>query len=260
MKREEKEADKNEEFLKRFRELYDQNYRTQEKLGLEVGASRPTVSEWLSGKRTPNIHQLKKMAQLFDVSTDYLLGLSDKKSPDASARAAATYTGLSDEAVEALHCGLDNQMRGLSEEERERRLGLASELIRSEAFAKMLYDLGEIMEEAHVKKTLKILREQHLGYRFINRAYYPIDPVNRDVVIPTLMYILGDPSDKLNAMSDKELQIYVTNGEGMAAEHCDRYQYHAAKAFAGYIDQVVKGGCEKAEWRLEEKGPPMFQR
>lgn len=50
---------------------------TQKKLGEYLGVSRSTVAMWESGKNEPDGEMLVKIAEYFDVSTDYLLGRSE---------------------------------------------------------------------------------------------------------------------------------------------------------------------------------------
>ena len=42
-----------------------------------LGVSQPTLSSWEAGRKSPTIENLKKMADLYDVTTDYLLGRTD---------------------------------------------------------------------------------------------------------------------------------------------------------------------------------------
>ena len=46
----------------------------QKELALEIGVSRPTVSEWESGKKDPSGIRLKKLAEYFDVDELVVLG------------------------------------------------------------------------------------------------------------------------------------------------------------------------------------------
>ena len=46
---------------------------------------------------------LRCLADFYGVSTDYLLGISDEKTPDTNARAVIAYTGLSEDNVLTLH-------------------------------------------------------------------------------------------------------------------------------------------------------------
>lgn len=46
---------------------------SQDELGEELGVSRQSVSKWESGQVTPELDKIKKIANIFDVTTDYLL-------------------------------------------------------------------------------------------------------------------------------------------------------------------------------------------
>ena len=50
---------------------------TLELLGAELGVSKQSVNRWELGQREPNIDTLIALANYFDVSLDYLVGLSD---------------------------------------------------------------------------------------------------------------------------------------------------------------------------------------
>lgn len=47
---------------------------TQEALGLAVGVSKVSICGYESGKRTPSMDMFIKLAQVLEVSVDYLLG------------------------------------------------------------------------------------------------------------------------------------------------------------------------------------------
>ena len=46
----------------------------QKELAIEIGVSRPTVSEWESNKKDPSGDRLKKLAEFFDVDELVILG------------------------------------------------------------------------------------------------------------------------------------------------------------------------------------------
>lgn len=54
---------------------------SQKEVALSLGVSGPTVSEWESGKKKPSTANLKALAQLFSVSSDYLLGMDEENTP-----------------------------------------------------------------------------------------------------------------------------------------------------------------------------------
>lgn len=68
----------------RIRELRAEKNITQLRLSMELEVSQETVSAYENGKHLPSLKSLIKMADLFHVSTDYLIGRSDvrKPSPD----------------------------------------------------------------------------------------------------------------------------------------------------------------------------------
>lgn len=62
-------------FGNKLQELRKEIGLTQRELGEKLGFSNQTVSFWESGKREPDLNAMRKIAQFFDVSADYLLGL-----------------------------------------------------------------------------------------------------------------------------------------------------------------------------------------
>ncbi len=64
-------------FAQRLRELREQNHMTQEYLADKVGTGKQTISQYELGKRRADHDMLLMLADVFNVSTDYLLGKSD---------------------------------------------------------------------------------------------------------------------------------------------------------------------------------------
>ena len=64
-------------FAKRFRSLRNKNSETQQDLADVFHVSRGMVSLWEQGKNFPEVTKLIEIAAYFDVTTDYLLGLSN---------------------------------------------------------------------------------------------------------------------------------------------------------------------------------------
>ena len=54
---------------------------TQQEVADKIGITRPAYTAYESGKREPDFSMLQVLADLFGVSTDYLLGRSDKRHP-----------------------------------------------------------------------------------------------------------------------------------------------------------------------------------
>lgn len=55
---------------------------TQETFAAKLGIEKKQVSRWETGSTIPGSDRLAEMAKILDVSTDYLLGLSDDPTPN----------------------------------------------------------------------------------------------------------------------------------------------------------------------------------
>ena len=61
----------------RLKELREEKEILQRDLSRALNRTRACVSSWEQGKTEPSIEDLVKMADLFNVSVDYLIGRSD---------------------------------------------------------------------------------------------------------------------------------------------------------------------------------------
>lgn len=102
MKQSEKKSPRSKEFQKRLEILRKERDLSNTDFAKFLGMSRQTIGFYLNGDRIPDILGLKQIAEECGVSADWLIGLTDVRTPDATTRAAAAYTGLSETAVEAL--------------------------------------------------------------------------------------------------------------------------------------------------------------
>ena len=68
----------------RIKQLRLSNNMTQSELAKKLNITRSSVNAWEMGISTPSTTYIVELAQLFHVSTDYLLGLSDNVSLDIS--------------------------------------------------------------------------------------------------------------------------------------------------------------------------------
>ena len=64
-------------FSDRLRQLRKQHKISQDALAKELFVSQQAIGKWENDKATPNPEMLVKIADIFDVSIDYLLGHSD---------------------------------------------------------------------------------------------------------------------------------------------------------------------------------------
>lgn len=66
-------------FNERIKQLRLAMNLTQTQLAKKLGVAKQTVSNWENDNIPPSVNTLKVISKFFGVSTDYLLGLDDKK-------------------------------------------------------------------------------------------------------------------------------------------------------------------------------------
>ncbi|MBE7087668.1 MAG: helix-turn-helix transcriptional regulator [Clostridiales bacterium] len=64
-------------FKERLKELRLEKNISQQELGKSLNMSKMAISHWEKGNSEPSIEQLKVLAQIFDVTIDYLTGYID---------------------------------------------------------------------------------------------------------------------------------------------------------------------------------------
>lgn len=69
------------EFKDRLKELRKEKRLTQVKLGEMLNYGYTAIANYESGRNQPSIPDLKKIASIFNVSMDYLLGVNDIRHP-----------------------------------------------------------------------------------------------------------------------------------------------------------------------------------
>lgn len=106
----------NAAFPLRLRELMAEHGTKQEQLAQHLGIRRQTLSLYVNGQSRADWTQVVKIAQYYNVPADWLLGLSDVKSQNVTAKAVERLTGLSEQALASLTSEKQNTsyIRGLN--------------------------------------------------------------------------------------------------------------------------------------------------
>ncbi len=73
-----------EKFSYRLTVLLDENNMSQTELAEKIGTSNVTICRYLTCDRLPRLDVVTRIAAVFNVSLDYLLGLSDDKNVQIS--------------------------------------------------------------------------------------------------------------------------------------------------------------------------------
>lgn len=93
---------------KRIRDLLSENKIKHEDFAKKLGISTEAVRLWCAGYARPDVDKIIVIANALKVSTDYLLGKSDVRSPDITDIAISEKLGLSDEAIAFLKITNEN--------------------------------------------------------------------------------------------------------------------------------------------------------
>ena len=87
------------EYCNTIQKIMDKHKESQEALAQALGVTRSRVENWLNYRSRLDILNLIKIAQHYDVSADYLLGLLPAPTPDPELKGVVKYTGLSEAAI-----------------------------------------------------------------------------------------------------------------------------------------------------------------
>lgn len=90
----------NEIFADRLTKLRENTGKKRQEVADELKISRASLEYYEKGKRKPDIEVLVKIAEYYEVSTDYLLGLSIAPTTNKDIQFICDYTGLEKESID----------------------------------------------------------------------------------------------------------------------------------------------------------------
>ena len=148
-----------------WRKLREERGKTVRDFAKQVYIAHPTISSIENEKLYPTVEQVIQYQKEFNVSLDYLVGLT--KTKDIDNNMITMYTGLSEGAIERLHHYLEQANSSISSSEKDNMIlcdnasalkihwitELYNELICDEAFAELLKELYDL------KRTTKLLTD-----------------------------------------------------------------------------------------------------
>ncbi len=65
-------------FAIRLKRLIEDNHITMYRLAKDLNSSKQSVVNWCNGTSEPKLSYLRALAEYFDVTSDYLLGIEDE--------------------------------------------------------------------------------------------------------------------------------------------------------------------------------------
>ena len=90
-------------FAKRLRLLMTKHSTKQTDLAEYLGLTRQAISKYTDGSVLPNIENLQKICEFFNVSSDYMIGLSNSESLIDEERYCSDLTGLNSNSIKVLN-------------------------------------------------------------------------------------------------------------------------------------------------------------
>jgi len=104
------------DFAENLKYLRHAHQFTQKELAYRLGLSANCICEWEKGRSEPSLETIRKLAELFEVSTDYLLGLEDDfgakvAAPMSSPAPSAAALDADDKKLLDVYHTLDDDMK-----------------------------------------------------------------------------------------------------------------------------------------------------
>ena len=146
-------------FGERLIEIRKEHGETQQELADSIGITQQSLCRYEQGERTANIDFIRKVAEHYNVSADYLLGLSGAKSYDADLQTICRYTGLSEKAVNILRDNFNLSVAAFPKGQLH-AANIANEIIEHGYFAQLVRLIKELEYlgdkwETHCKTAIK---------------------------------------------------------------------------------------------------------
>lgn len=91
------------ELGEKLKEIRKEHNLNQSEFGELFGLTQNTITNIENDKRVPTYEILIEIAKRFNISVDYLLGLSEAKTNDIELKAICDYTGLTEDIINTLH-------------------------------------------------------------------------------------------------------------------------------------------------------------
>jgi transcriptional regulator with XRE-family HTH domain len=128
----------------RIKKLREQHNLSQIRLARALGITNVQLSRYETGDRNPDPEIIKKIADYFNCTTDYLLGLSDNQANNKSEEIQFTFKGkpLDDELMDLLTIILE-RLQNADEDEKRFLVRLLKRIMADESPGEIRKDLDK---------------------------------------------------------------------------------------------------------------------
>lgn len=151
-----------EKVSKRIVELREAAGETQQELADAIGITRQSLSRYEIASRTINVDVLGALAEHYNVSADYLLGLSDVKSTEQDIKTACEITGLSEKAIE----NISNSPMFKPTWYKEHLLPVCTAVLESETFYYILRKIDNVVSSTEFERAFNSNEERKIKEKY----------------------------------------------------------------------------------------------
>ena len=150
-------------FAGRLLELREHSGLSRQEVADNLNISRASLEYYEKGKRRPDFNTIADIARFFNVSIDYLFGLSDVETTDKDVQFICEYTGLKEESVNWLH-GMKFAEQEDDEKEIEEKKNIINSMILLDGnissigkLSELFYDYCSAIDSTMIQKEKAVI-------------------------------------------------------------------------------------------------------
>lgn len=183
-------------FSVRLKKLRESAGLTQSQLGEELDVSRGSIGYYEKSERIPDIEFLKKTADYFKVSLDYLMGQSDNLLPEGGSIQERFF--LSDKAIE----NLDTFSKSFDLKTKVLLVDILNALLENPKFKSILFDISSYLsfDEENADGIVNF---------FLKKSYPDRESKIQDAMTVQMNMILLTFQKLIEDMKDKGIKTYL---------------------------------------------------
>lgn len=192
---------------------------TYQKIADELGVTRQTLNDYINDRKkgkTPDTSFLISLAHYFNVSVDYLLGLSDHIDPDPRLQEMSKRTGLSDKGIRALELlykpATADESIYKTDLEKRHSIMLINEILEDQF--ERLNHYYEEKEDIPFGKNEELLPQESvfsIMWTYIHERYIFVDETNDGQYKPSTPKTIQSTSGKRYLTSRTMEELYILN-------------------------------------------------
>ena len=213
-------CDKTDMTVQRLRKLIDDTGLARQEIADRIGCDVSTITKHYNGTRNITTDFIVMYAKYFEISTDYLLGMTDAKTTDKDRRYITDVTGLSEDAVGALEF-IKTYL--FSYVDADSLQSVTNGFIAGGAFQNLVVAMAEYKKEVCEQEAL--LTKHYENNQ--QNSFYPDDAVKRDQRMKLALFdvqevakdhIKKELREKLDTIEDMTRKIGDAEVARMAGE------------------------------------------